>query len=175
MSTPTTWEGGDCGDPKAWTSGPACCSLHTPGEQSRSAKQNLATMPPDLMDRSTHVVFHMVRYALDVFTNPKAVGNLVSSVKEKKLFSYYCVLMNDKSHSYEAVLEQVLPKPGAQLARDLNTYVNKCNKDVTRVGNCKDCVTAISNIEARTAIRSGLLLLLLLLVKFLLQGEGGLR
>jgi len=166
----STSEGGgycDCGDGEAWTSSP-CCSLHTPGtEEGRSAEQVLASMPADLVARAKDVMYNVCRYAFDVITNPKSLDDLVSANKEKELFpdlkfplqysNYCCVLMNDASHSYEEVirvLEKVLVKPTAQLARDLTTYVDKAGKAVVRVGNYKECVTVSGNIEARTRLSS---------------------
>ena len=71
--------------------------------------------------------------------------------------NYCCVLMNNKSHSYEEgtrALKQALPKPGPQLARELTTYMDKHGKVDIRDGNYKDGVTVSSNIEARTSTAS---------------------
>ena len=122
----------------------------------------------DLRARATDVLYNVVRYCIDIVSDPKAQEDLVSGLKEKELFpdlkfplqysNQCCVLLNDENHSYQdviRVLNKVLPKATpklAKLATDLTTYVDKYGKSVILVGQFKDCHKLSDRISALTRI-----------------------
>ena len=119
----------------------------------------------DLRARATDVLYNVIRYCIDIVSDPKAQEDLVSGLKEKELFpdlkfplqysNQCCVLLNDENHSYQdviRVLNKVLPKATPKLATDLTTYVDKFGKSVIQVGQFKDCHKLSDRISALTRI-----------------------
>ena len=115
--------------------------------------------------RATDVMYNLIRYCIDIVSDPKAQADLVSGLKEKELFpdlkfplqysNQCCVLLNDENHSYQdviRVLDKVLPKSTPKLATDLTTYVDKYGKAVIQVGQFKDCHKLSDKISAITRI-----------------------
>ena len=115
--------------------------------------------------RATDVLYNVIRYCIDIVSDPKAQEDLVSGLKEKELFpdlkfplqysNHCCVLLNDENHSYQdviRVLNKVLPKATPKLATDLTTYVDKYGKSVIQVGQFKDCHKLSDRISALTRI-----------------------
>jgi len=155
----------DCGDPEAFRNYPHC-SRHKPNQDnSLSPEQVLKRFPSDLRSRAADVLYNIIRYCLDIVTDPKAQYDLNSGLKEKELFpdlkfplqysNNCCVLLNDENHSYMdviRVLEKVLPKVAPKLATDLTTYVDKYGKAVIRVGSAQECHKLSDQISALTRI-----------------------
>ena len=90
-------------------------------------------------------MYNVIRYCLDIVSDPKSQTDLVSGLKEKELFpdlkfplqysNNCCVLMNDENHTFQdviSVLNQVLPKPAQKLSNDLTIFVDKFGKVNTR-------------------------------------------
>ena len=157
----------DCGDQEAFNPHPACSRHAQPaGQGGRDSASVLHTFPPDLRHRSTHTLYHVAKYCIQVVADPKGQVDLVSGQKEKELFpdlqyplkysNFCCQLINDEHHSYQEVirvLENVLPKPTKQLAQDLTTYVDKVGQAVIVVGSYQECCAASQKIESLTRIR----------------------
>ena len=115
-------------------------------------------------------MFHnVVKYCIDIVSNPKAQYDLVSGLKEKELFpdlkfplqysNNCCVLLNDENHSYQdviRVLEKVMPKVTPKLASDLMTYVDKFGKGIIHVGSYQECDKMSNKVSLLTRERVSL-------------------
>ena len=112
------------------------------------------------------MIYNVLRYCLDVVSDPKGQYDLVSGLKEKELFpdlkfplqysNNCCVLINDENHSFHEVirvLDQVLAKPGHKLSNDLTIFVDKYGKAVIKVGDYKECSKLSDRISAETRLR----------------------